>query len=77
MGSGPDHFVRVRVEGDHHHRQPEFLRHLHGAPDDALMPPVHAVEDADRDHGATPAVRHVVQALPAVHVKVLPPVARR
>src|SRR5260221_8785447 len=69
MGSGPYHLIRVRVKGDYHHRQPELLRHLDGPAYDALMAPVHAVEDADRDHGATPPVRHVVQALPAVHVR--------
>ena len=72
MGAGPHHLVRVRVEGDHHHRQPELRRDLGGPADDALMAQVHAVEDPDGDHGRAPAVGHLVQALPALHVRFLP-----
>ena len=70
---GPDHLVRVRVEGDDHDRQPALGGDRDGPADDALVAAVHAVEDADGDHASGPSPRHVVQALPALHVRILLP----
>ena len=68
MAAGPDDLIRVRVEGDHHHRQVALPACLRRARDNALMAPVHAVEHANGDDGLAPLCRHLVQAVPAVHV---------
>ena len=52
---GPDHLGRVRVERHHHRLHAQLPGPLHGVPDDLLVPPVHAVEDADGDDRAAPA----------------------
>ena len=75
MRSWPDHLVWMRVEGDHGDRQPTLGGDGHGAADDALVAPVHTVEDADRHDRRAPAVGHVVQSLPAQHLKVPPATA--
>src|SRR6266702_182310 len=67
MRAGPDHLVRVRVEGERHHRQLPGLGDLAGPLHDALVASVHAVELADRRDARTPVGRHLGQAVPAVH----------
>ena len=68
MRTGPDHLIRVRIEGDHHDRQLPGPRNLFRPADDALVTAVHAVEHADRRDARTPVGRHFSQAVPAVHV---------
>ena len=67
MRAGPDNLIRVRVEGDHDHRQVLRPRELTGPLDDALVTTMHAVEHADRRHAPAPVGRHVSRAVPAVH----------
>ena len=67
MTARPDHLIRVRVEGDRHHRQAVLAAELRRSGNDVLMPAVHAIELADRDDGFTPSCGHLVKALPAVH----------
>jgi hypothetical protein len=67
MRAGPDHLVRVRVEGDRHHRQLPVVGDLAGPLHDALVASVHAVELADRRDARAPVGRHLGQAVPAVH----------
>ena len=72
MGSWPDHLVWMRIEGDHGDWQPSLGREGHSAADDALVPSVDTVEDADSHDRRAPAAGHVVQSLPAQHLKVPP-----
>ena len=67
VGTGPDHLGRVRVERDHHQRQAQVPRGRGCPGHDPLMPPVHAVEDADGHHGGPPGARHLTQTHPALH----------
>ena len=69
MGAGPDHLVRVRVEGDDHDRQAALGCGLRGTGDDALVTAVDAVEHADGDDAGAPVRGHLVRALPPLHVR--------
>ena len=70
--AGPDHLGRVRVEGHDHRRDAEFSGPVDGVPDDLLVPPVDAVEDADGDHRPAPAARRRLIPPPPLHSVSLP-----
>ena len=68
MRAGPDHLVRMRVEGDGDDGQAALGGGLRRPGNDALMAQVHAVEDAHGDDAGAPVSGHVLQALPPLHV---------
>ncbi|MGX1486005.1 hypothetical protein RKD45_005081 [Streptomyces griseus] len=65
--AGADDLAGVRVEGDDDRGDAELPRPLHGTADDQLVSAVHPVVGPDGDDAASPVLRDVLQATPAVH----------
>ena len=65
--TGAHDLIGVRVERDHHERQPTCRGDLPRPRHDALVTAVDAVEHADCHRGGTPVPGHITQALPALH----------
>ncbi len=67
MTTRAHHLGRVRVEGHQHTGDVAAARLLHRVRDQLLMPPMHAVEDADGHHAPAPAAGDLLQTTPSLH----------
>src|SRR5690606_31653335 len=59
---------RMRVEGEHHTGQAPLPGRPHRLTDQRLVPLMHAVEHADRDHAPAPITGKVRHTTPSLHV---------